>query len=469
MACLATCTLSVRDTIFSAILLAAISFVLLVDAKALRDGSEAKQTMAYLRAPGQRLGAPTIFSNKSSDDTMPDKPVPAYRVPKALRDPEQDQAGRPLLANSTDPLALASASSNKHSPLVVEGREANLRSVQAARALLTDARAAHSKSLSDHVHEIVTFQSYGQLLVTEVEVDTESGYGSSTCIDPPRLTMDTVEQVGASIFSMSTFHLQHVSCHGAEVTYKALGHACVHTTVDLLGMLYDKGIVSMALGAEQGEAFAQFLHARSLLWSLQQCEAVLNCCGKTALPSSYSVLYALFETRLLTRLRHSFRLAPRDLPPDAIPILLAASSLASRRQAAVTLPLVEPMLPATHLPFADAIFAATAAAAAASSVRAVGITEGECDAGEDEAARYFVQRLRQIVLEDVHQECCASECASLAAVTRDALDLETCCVGCNRWSCRPSDAGGASVLAGASTVTRPGSARGPPQIVSLVV
>lgn len=344
----------------------------------------------------------------------------------------------------------------------------NPRYLQDATDTLEKAGTFHNKSLSNIVQEILSLKSHGQLLTTLV--DDIADVTAGRCIEVPRLTLKSLSPIGSLLFSISNYEPAPVSCAGVEVVYKVLGGACVHDPAVLFSRLYDQGLAGMALGADREEAFAPFQHARALAWTLRNCEPALNPSTKIALPHSYAVLYDLFAIRLLARLRHTGRLTDTESTEAQIASLSACSAIQKQKVAATTLALELSLLADEHLPSPAAVSTAIRISAGTATKKIVQIAEEECNRGEDDNSRYFLQRLRgKPPLTNSMQECCASECAALVAMTRMVGGLQTCCRGCNRFRCDASDSTETKALARASTVTRPGTSVSSPEIVSLVV
>lgn len=161
---------------------------------------------------------------------------------------------------------------------------------------------------------------------------TEADYG--TCGDRPALTMADVTDLAKKSFNLTTFSPSIPPCNnGGQIVACSYdtGSCCQRPQVEFIGRYYDTALAAMALGATKDEAFAPLTHARFLAFTLESCDPDINFEGdfelndlkfqarsgrrkKTmtwsgtglsliALPPSYEVLYELYNTMLIERLR----------------------------------------------------------------------------------------------------------------------------------------------------------------------
>jgi hypothetical protein len=323
---------------------------------------------------------------------------------------------------------------------------------------------------------ILTGSRPGGVFVTTVD---SNRVPLDSCIKAPRLTLAQVEEVGRSS-GMQSFVAAVPDCPGREANYSVIGGACTHDETALFAELYDTGVAFMIIGASRDEAFASFLHARQLAWTLRCCEPRLNPEGTVALPHSYSVLYDVVNAKLSARLRESQRLRPSSR--ENIRTALRHQAVEGKRSAALSVGLDKTFDSATLLPSDDdfraggvAVRAHLSSADALTWSEEVETAEGEsmeewrCDESVYSADTYKLRKLPGYVLQSRYEVCCAKECFYAEYASKSATGLENCCVGCNRFKCDPLGSGGLAELAEMSKIMVPPKEDCAPEIVSVAV
>lgn len=200
----------------------------------------------------------------------------------------------------------------------------------------------------------------------------------------------------------------------------------------------------MLLGATTREAFVPFIHVRVLASNLVACHPNLNPGGTTALPDSYGGLYDLYATKLIGRLRDSKRL--RDAPGSQT-LNISTQCISGKMKAAVSHPIFSPIgyNDKEFLPSQDelSLFSTPDQMWSPMSLEFTeragyantgNMTEEACDAGVD-ARDYFLHLLEYA--SNPYENCCSFACSAVLSVARGfRTSMNTCCKGCNRYSCR---------------------------------
>jgi hypothetical protein len=325
---------------------------------------------------------------------------------------------------------------------------------------------------------ILTGWNTGGLFTTQGESDLVA---SGRCILPPSLTVEQAERHGSALLGVDNYTAIVPVCPGSGAYYKVTGNACTYAEGDILGRLYDTGVAFMALGADSNEAFASFLHARTLGWTLRCCEPSLNPAGRVALPHSYAVLYGALNAKLSARLLESDR--STSASATGISKVLGCAPVRRKRNAALRTGLDVAFDADSLLPTAAEISsglrtvfrAAASSSSNSNSTRVKATAEGDamqewqCDQNLPSVDQYTLRKLPGYMLDSRYEVCCSRECLLIETTTRSLTGSQNCCLGCNRFQCDALSAKGIREMSEASRVVVPGKDDAPPAIISIAV
>lgn len=333
------------------------------------------------------------------------------------------------------------------------------------------------------------------------------------CEERPTLQLSDVHHLARTSFGIPNFKISFPPCDGVAVSTRCkyeTGRCCTRPQTEFLGRYYDTAVAAMALGATREEAFAPLTHSRILAYTLQSCDPKLNLKGYSransikvavqdkrfgprytnwyipevstiAIPKAYEVLYELYNTMLIERMRSRrstrfpsdtqmkklndavyykkmvARCAPlnRDLNPAVVfpnsrDFRSASLRMASSRMANLTEPNVEstsdlelhPSLRYTE----DRIKLHEG-----SSDRWVSLDYSVCNQHLS-SNPYYALRFQKYVWSR-WEGCCAKECQFMALYGNTfSENSANCCSGCNRFRCSANSFSVANFLAKISVV-----------------
>lgn len=341
------------------------------------------------------------------------------------------------------------------------------------------------------------FGTGGSVLVTGLIRDTED-----QCLEKPSLTVAQVTLLARESYGQPDFTPVVPACENGSYAYSwKYGKCCWRSQASYFQNLYDTSVAAMALGATQDEAFAAFLHARALARTLLTCDPTLvkkqvstfqmqiwetpnlqkpgpeesQEMFYVAFPTSYVILYEIYHTMLIERLR--LRRTPTY--PSCTAMGQLFSDLGSRRRAAVLdpidrdndmlpfLPDSKDMLTMTNATTAEVFhpdvnstirlsdFVQKVFELATHRYRTVDapLCSGNTDGGPPAQFHPFVTNT---TVENVFEACCADECSFLSKYGKIFGTAGTnCCRGCNRYSCQSNTRAVADSLSTLSRITTP--------------
>jgi hypothetical protein len=309
--------------------------------------------------------------------------------------------------------------------------------------------------------DISTGERRGGLFVTPTDADWAP---PGACIRAPSLNLAQAETAARAISGADAYNAVVPSCPGLEAHSPMTGGACTYAEQDLLTKLYDSGVAFMVIGADRDEAFAPFLHARKLAWTLRCCQPRLHPEGLVALPHSYAVLYDVLSTKLGARLRSSWRSAPTS--KKVMKQVLESDKIQRLRSAALSVGLdrdfdSDSLLPADGQFKTVSHFSPVARARRlyegenvtnVETVAGAAMVESQCDEAMPSKYLFTLRKLPGYLLDSRFEVCCAAECFLIQTTTKSLIGLENCCAACNRHRCEPLGTTGLQTLAAATKI-----------------
>lgn len=368
-------------------------------------------------------------------------------------------------------------------------------------------RRRFRRKLRKRVSELAV-KSRGGIIEEFGELDRRQAH---VCTTKPALQLSDVRRLARKSFGIPDFEVSYPPCSGVakrtSCSYET-GKCCTRPQTEFIARYYDTAVAAMALGATRDEAFAPLLHARILAYTLQSCDPKLSVNGWTAantftyarsdspsgysewapfqlglisFPVAYEVLYELYNTMLIERMRSRgrkrlptdkemralndavyykkmiARLAPldRDLNPKAVfpdsgdfraaGLTMATSRMAKSSDTAVENPNESEVHPSLRVTKASVSLYET------SSHRWRTMSYSGCNANLSDNP-YYPYRFQKSVWSRF-QGCCAKECSFMARYGQTfSAGSANCCSGCNRYSCEANGLDVATYLAGISSV-----------------
>lgn len=288
------------------------------------------------------------------------------------------------------------------------------------------------------------------------------------CVTSVHIQPSNVENSAKTLFSNPSFSLTSPECHQKDIVeYSDLGRACNSSTKSTQESFYRKGVVSMLLGATRSEAFAPLIHFRILAANLAACSPSKNTPGSTAVPDSFVGLYQVYETKLLARLESSNSLN-HAVSEDDIENFQKKITYKVRRVLSAGLYMdvnSDWFLPTTEDIGEEVYEAYSLGNAIVQSYPAArkiilgsnrqAMTEAECDQNVD-PNYYFLHILNNV--HDPFEHCCSEPCARLQTSSQGIpTSMETCCRGCNRYTCNPNTPEMVVILGQIATIVSPAS------------
>lgn len=339
---------------------------------------------------------------------------------------------------------------------------------QGKKEALTTALSIHTEALSKEVRRMATLSVHGHLLSTTV--NPADSLNIKGCMNIPSLSLQEMTAVGSVLLSLRNYESEASQiCQGAEVQYDSLGDACKQSSEGLFLMLYNQGLVSMALGASREEAFETLQHCRALAWTLRQCEPALNPDGQVSLPTTYALLYRVSSILLLGRLKTSGRLPLVRLTAGAAAALKALPEFLELGKRAAATPLTSSLSHEACMPNSNAVPSALSVVSESrqpATARNSGMT---CEPADDGAEYFLYEWSEEGGAIGLSQNCCAVECEILMKTTRGVAGIDACCRACNKAGCGSDSDKESLSVARMSTITRPGSETMDTEIMSIVV
>lgn len=355
------------------------------------------------------------------------------------------------------------------------------------------------------------------------------------CSKRPTLTVDDVRQVARMSFDIRNFQVSFPPCNGGGEwvnCHYSGGKCCKRPQAEFIARYYDTAVAAMALGATHDEAFAPLVHARLLGYALMSCDPTLSLkklslynmatyvvregnrvkkehltgwgTSLISFPTSYEVLYELYNTMLIERIRSRRRVHI----PNHTQMKRLNEKLYYKKLAACLTPLDRDLDRALTFPGIQDFNYAGLQMATSSRLATLGRILGtdsavgnSSDSGLHPALRFSDARFyvyatysRKWELLDnakcnTHKSgqpfypyrfservwskfegCCATECRFMALYGRTfSARSANCCAGCNRYRCNANNYNIAAHLAKVTTIEVPNKVNSGPEKMTMTV
>lgn len=401
-------------------------------------------------------------------------------------------------------------------------------------------RETFEDTMEERVMDFMTKEMGGSI----EEFGERRDFDLGTCGRRPALTMADVAKLAQQSFNVREFEPKVPPCKQSGKTVKCnydTGKCCQRPQVEFIGRYYDTAIAAMALGATKNEAFAPLIHARALAYTLEACDPDANYKGNfdqnkvafqsrhgnslatknwksaglslISFPQSYEVLYELYNTMLIERLKSRAnthfpshaqmdtllaevyykklfaRVVPLELELDDALAFPSSSDFSAAGLKMVTSARIQTSrllaLNNSHaMQYGNFYMNPTQRKSEKkegqfSSLKPVSVYEkksrskqqmdlAKCNhqlGGEE----FFQFKVSDSVT-DKYEACCAAECHFMARYGGTfSAGNENCCAGCNRASCSANDATIAKLLAEKCAIESPSKKNAGPSEVTMAV